>query len=151
MARCFSCHQDSCGYRAKCDCSCHSEEVEVKKVDAKVIKKVDAKKNKNAELTLTGDKDFDEILNKCISILSVKGKDYTIGNDDKLHNFKTAGEFNELSQMQVLGVYFYKHVSAIFAYIKANGQTESEPIEGRIADVINYMLLFYKMVNTQKK
>jgi len=93
---------------------------------------------------LTGDKDFDEVLTQCVKILSVKGKDYTIGMSDRLHNFRTCGEFTGLTPEQTLGVYLYKHIAAVFAYIK--GRTESEPIEGRICDIINYMLLFAKMV-----
>lgn len=100
---------------------------------------------------ITGDPDFDEILDKCCEILGVKGQDYTIGNKDRLHNFRTVANFCDLTPMQSLGVYFYKHVSAIFAFIKNGGQKESEPIEGRIADVINYMLLFYKMVKEQRR
>lgn len=96
----------------------------------------------------TCDPDFDAMLQKCIKILEVKGRDYTIGNDDRLHNFRTCGTFTGLSPKEVLGVYLYKHVAAIYAYI--NNKTESEPIEERIADVINYMLLLYKMVREQK-
>lgn len=95
---------------------------------------------------LTGDVDFDELLKKCISILKVKGADYTIGTGDKLHNFKTTSEFMGLTPKQVLGTFLYKHMSAVFAYIKNDGQTESEPISGRLADVINYMLLLHKMI-----
>jgi hypothetical protein len=95
---------------------------------------------------LTGDQDFDEILEECFNILGVKGDDYTIGTHDRLHNFKTVSGFTGMTPPAVLGVYFYKHVAAIFAYIKSNGKKQSEPISGRIADCINYMLLFYKMV-----
>lgn len=97
-------------------------------------------------LPTTGDEDFDDILKQCIEILKVKGDDYTIGNIDRLHNFKTVASFTGLTPPEVLGVYFYKHVAAIFAFIKSSGKKQSEPISGRIADCINYMLLFYKMV-----
>lgn len=111
---------------------------------------VDARSNEPvAKPTLTGDADFDDILWKCIDILKVKGDDYTIGTGDRLHNFKTVAEFTSLTPEKTLGVYFYKHVSAIFAFIK--GGKESEPIEGRIADIINYMLLFYKMVLERRR
>lgn len=106
---------------------------------------------KAREDLLTGDADFDECLAKCIEVLKVKGADYTIGNADRLWNFKDVARQTGLTPYQTLGVYFHKHVSAVFAFIKANGQQESEPIEGRIADVINYMLLFYKMVQEQKR
>lgn len=100
---------------------------------------------------LTGDPDFDEVIKSCAKILEVKGEDYTIGTGDRLHNFKTVGEFTGMTPEQTLGVYFYKHVSAIFSYIKKGGKSESEPIEGRIADCVNYLLLFQKMVNARKR
>lgn len=102
-------------------------------------------------LVLTGDEDFDSLLRQCVHLLAVKGKDYTIGTEDKLHNFKTVGEFTGMTPEQTLGVYFYKHIAAIFAYIKNSGQSESEPIEGRIADAVNYLLLFNKMVQERKR
>lgn len=100
---------------------------------------------------LTGDNDFDEMLQKCIDILKVKGDDYTMGTGDRLHNFKTVAEFTGMTPEQVLGVYFYKHVSAVFSFIKSGGQSESEPIDGRISDCINYMLLFQKMVQERRR
>lgn len=100
---------------------------------------------------ITGDEDFDAMLHRCIKILGVKGRDYTIGNIDRLHNFRTVAAFADVTDYKALGVYFYKHVSAIFSFIKSGGQNESEPIEDRIADVINYMLLFHKMVVENRK
>lgn len=100
---------------------------------------------------LTGDKDIDELLDKCIKILETKGDDYTIGTGDRLHNFKTVAEFTGMFPEQALGIYLYKHMSAVYAYIKTGKKNESEPIEGRIADVVNYMLLFYKMVQERKR
>ena len=109
-------------------------------------------KNALPSQQITGDQDFDEILQCCVKTLRIKGDDYTVGNAeaDRLHNFKTVANFTGLSPKEALGVYFYKHVAAIFAYIKKDGQAESEPIEGRIVDVINYMLLFAKLIREEK-
>jgi hypothetical protein len=96
--------------------------------------------------TYMGDLDFDTILSDCRQILGVKGTDYTIGSTDRLANFRKVAEFTGMTKEQVLGVYLYKHMAAVFSYVKSGGQNESEPIEGRIADCINYLLLFYKMV-----
>lgn len=100
---------------------------------------------------MTGDADFDSMLRECCSILEVKGEDYRIGSVDKLANFSRAAEMFGLTPEQVLGVYLYKHFAAVFNYIKSDGQSESEPIRGRIADVINYMLLLSKMVELKRK
>ncbi len=100
---------------------------------------------------LTGDPDMDAMLERCLRILKVKGDDYTVGRGDadRLHNFRTAAEFLGLSMEEVWAVYAYKHMSAIFAFIK--GKTESEPIEERIADVVNYMLLLARIVAEGKR
>jgi hypothetical protein len=102
------------------------------------------------KVIFTGDDHFDEILRICIQILSTKGNDYSIGSIDRLHNFRTCSNFMGITPKEALGVYLYKHIAAIYTYIKNDGQSESEPIETRIADVINYMLLLYKMVKEEK-
>lgn len=99
---------------------------------------------------LTGDADIDAILGQCIDVLEAKGHDYTIGSSDRLHNFRTAAAFMGTTTEKVLGVYWYKHVSAIFAFIQ-HGHVESEPVEGRIVDAINYLLLLGKMVAERKR
>jgi hypothetical protein len=99
----------------------------------------------------TDDPDMDELLAKCIELLRVKGHDYTVGSPDRLNNFKMAGEFFDLPPEKVLGVYVYKHVTAIWSWIKSGGQSESEPIFLRLADAINYFLLLGKMVAEKKR
>lgn len=94
----------------------------------------------------TDDPVFDELLVECRRVLGLKGRDYTIGSVDRLANFRVAAEAFGIRPEIVLGIYFYKHVAAVFSYIKTGGQSESEPIRGRIVDVINYMLLLYRMI-----
>lgn len=92
-----------------------------------------------------GDAEIDALVAHCRDVFRAKGKDYTIGTGDALHNFRTVGEFLGVDPAQAWAVYFYKHIAAIFAYAK-HGAVESEPIEGRIVDAINYLLLFHKLV-----
>lgn len=99
---------------------------------------------------LTDDPDMDDLLRKCIETQRKKGADYTIGTGDKLHNFRTVAGMLDLSMEKTWSVYFYKHVSAIFAYCK-KGQVESEPIEGRIMDCIVYLLLLHKMTKERER
>lgn len=110
----------------------------------------DAQAAPDLPATFMNDPDFDACLRQCRDILGIKGTDYTIGSTDRLHNFRTVGEFTGLDPKATLGVYFYKHVAAIFAFIK-DGQRESEPIEGRICDAINYLLLLSKMIAESKR
>jgi len=98
---------------------------------------------------VTGDPDFDRLLERCLEVLKVKGHDYTMGSPDRLANFREAGRFLDEDPMKVLGVHLYKHVAAVFSYIK--GRTESEPIEERLVDVINYCLLLGRMVAEAKR
>jgi len=142
-------------YSGDCDCErCTRYPHQGFVKDKTIQEKPDAKLPPEIEMTarlhdlhkLTGDPDFDSMIASCIKILEVKGEDYTIGTKDRLHNFKTVAEFTGVTPEESLGIYLYKHMSSIFAYIKSGGKSQSEPIEGRIADVINYMLLFHKMV-----
>jgi hypothetical protein len=99
----------------------------------------------------TGYLDIDAFLDDCLETMRVKGHDYRQGNDaDLLHNFRTVGNTVGVDMMKVWFTYFYKHYSAMATFIKEGGQSESEPIEGRIKDQIVYLLLFYRMVQEKK-
>ena len=108
-----------------------------------VARKVEQK----METKLTGDPDFDELLQECIKTLEIKGGDYTVGAGDKdrLYNFRTAAAGFDITPEQALGVYLFKHWTAVQRFCK-EGQVESEPIRGRLVDVINYCLLLHKMI-----
>ena len=56
------------------------------------------------------------------------------------------GSFLGLAPAHTLAVYLYKHFSAVMNFVKSGGQSESEPIEERLVDVINYCLLLGKLV-----
>lgn len=101
---------------------------------------------------LTGYQDIDAFLYDCLDTMKKKGHDYRQGNDDDvLHNFRTVAETVGTDMMKVWFTYFYKHFSAMATFIKEGGQSESEPIEGRIKDQIVYLLLFYRMVQEHKQ
>ena len=101
---------------------------------------------------LTRFPDIDAFLWDCFETMEAKGHDYREGNDDDaLHNFRTMGEDLDLPMEKIWFVYFSKHLKALKTYIKEGGQRESEPIEGRIKDMLVYLLLFYKMVQENKK
>jgi hypothetical protein len=104
---------------------------------------------------IENDRDFNEIVKLCDALLTNKGADYEVGNiDDKdrqrLSNFYAEADALGLTPYQVLGVYMHKHQRAIDKFL-AKGRVESEPIEGRIADNINYLFLMYKMVQFEKR
>lgn len=99
----------------------------------------------------TGHKDIDAFLRECIDTMRAKGHDYRQGNDDDiLHNFRTVGEAVGSDMLKVWFTYFYKHYAALVTFIKNGGQTESEPIESRIKDMIVYLLLGYQIIQEKK-
>ena len=100
----------------------------------------------------THDDEINHFLADIFDTMTRKGHDYRQGNDtDILHNFRSVAEQIGIRKEDVWFTYFYKHYSALVTYIKERGQSESEPVEGRIEDMIVYLLLFYKMVKEQKK
>lgn len=104
-------------------------------------------------LILELDKPLDEIdklFEQCKELHRKKGIDYTRGSLDKLDNFKKAAIFVGSTPEQALGTLLYKQISSIFSYIEHRGAFESEPINSRIMDAINYLALFYLMVNEKK-
>jgi hypothetical protein len=82
----------------------------------------------------------DEILAKAKEVRSSKGRDYQRANQDILSHFREGAERNGITKYQTLGVLLGKQMSAIEAFIKT-GKLESEPIEMRIIDAINFLLL----------
>lgn len=75
-------------------------------------------------------------------LIERKGNDYTVRNaqEDRLWNFKFVASLVGITPMQVLGVYWLKHVLAICTFIKY-GKVDSEGVEGRFLDEANYNLL----------
>lgn len=98
---------------------------------------------------ILADADFSACVAACDEILGVKGRDYTQG-DGRLKNFTRNAERLGLSAEQVLAIYLFKHMDAIETYLR-KGRVESEPIEGRIYDAINYLLLLYKLVQSRHR
>ncbi len=80
-----------------------------------------------------------------------KGKEYTIGSDDKLANFKQVAKDTGLTPMQVWAVYFLKHIASICNYVKDGREASNEPISGRIMDARNYLALLRGLIEEDKK
>ncbi len=91
-------------------------------------------------------KSREELFDICKGITDKKGRDYTKGSHDVLSHFSESAESFGMTKYQNLGTFLKKHVDAIYNYIKSNGQSESEPIQSRIADAINFLTFFNAMV-----
>jgi len=78
-----------------------------------------------------------------------KGEEYS-GEEDALANFKRTGKAQDLPAMKVWAVFAAKHYDAINSFIR-NGKVLSEPIEGRIDDLIMYLLLLKGLIADEAK
>lgn len=85
---------------------------------------------------------------EAIRVNETKGRDYTQGSRDTLANFYRVAELCNVSPMIVWSVYVTKHIEAIKSYIQGLG--ESEPIAGRLVDVLVYSALGYFIVEREQ-
>lgn len=89
-------------------------------------------------------KDFDALVDRARvrqdSILKTKGADYTRHEEDRLSNFKRSAAAVGIDPLAVWAIFINKHIDAVMAYVKT-GKTESEAIQGRMDDIINYVYL----------
>ena len=97
---------------------------------------------------------FDEFRDRhyleIVGINTTKGRDYAGGDEDALANFKAAAEQLGVSPYTIWAVYAHKHWSAVMSFVRAGGQVESEPIEGRLHDVILYCFLLLGLIEDAK-
>tara|TARA_R100001463_G_scaffold50443_1_gene100671 strand:+ start:1857 stop:2183 length:327 start_codon:yes stop_codon:yes gene_type:complete len=93
----------------------------------------------------------DTFLKETLALSDSKRIEYTEGNhnDNVLWNFENIATKLNLNPFQILSVYLYKHISSLFNYFK-DGKEHSEPITGRISDIINYLLLLIAMLHKYK-
>ena len=99
-----------------------------------------------------GDEVFAKRFVDCMELIRGKNADYTAGNAavDRIYNFRKASEEIGLPMKKIWYVYAWKHWTAIRKFVN-DSHVESEPIDGRINDVINYMILLGAIVDEEKK
>lgn len=83
------------------------------------------------------------------ALLVSKGEEYA-GSTDRLANFKRGAALTGTTPMQCCFIYMSKHYDALSTYIKKDAagfeHKLSEPIEGRIDDLINYCFLMKGLI-----
>lgn len=109
------------------------------------------------------EKNINEVFTNCKKILIEKGREYQSTQNEGHNvfaNFQRIGKDLNLNQESVLWVYFSKHRDSIATFIKDLEKTNSiealeekltEPINGRILDAINYLLLLDSMIQCRRK
>jgi hypothetical protein len=99
--------------------------------------------------------EIEEFIDKhCLPLLDTKGHDYTAGNAEKgeepdaLANFKeiaNALQGRGVDKYDVWYVYFAKHLDALKTWLN-DRRVRSEPLQGRIADLVNYLLILVALL-----
>lgn len=94
-----------------------------------------------------GDAVFAKQFVDCMSMMRVKNADYSQGEQkgDRIAAFRRIAHDINIPMTKAWAVFCQKHWGAIMRFIK-EGSVESEPIEGRITDVINYMVLLAAII-----
>ena len=84
----------------------------------------------------------EDFIERTFALSDKKRIEYTEGNQnaDVLWNFKNIANKLGMTAIQILSVYLLKHISSLFQFFKKPNEKYSEPIEGRIMDIINYLL-----------
>lgn len=103
----------------------------------------------SSELQVIVDATFAEIER----LLVIKGGEYA-GNSDRLGNFKRGADRVGIHPMQILWIYAAKHIDSIETFIRdqaaSTDRPRSEPIEGRLDDLINYCLLLKALIKESR-
>lgn len=94
----------------------------------------------------------DDKLNECISLLYKKADEYA--TQDRLHNFKVAGQLQNCTPVKALGGMMAKHTVSVYDLINdyESGKTISiELWNEKINDSINYLLLLNALIIENKE
>ena len=98
---------------------------------------------------------FEEIINNrietCKSVLCSKSEEYA--TDDRLHNFKVAGELQKCPAVKALGGMMAKHTVSVYDLIDDYEQGKAisqEMWAEKIGDSINYLLLLTALLEEDK-
>jgi hypothetical protein len=92
------------------------------------------------------------LLEKASAMRDTKGKEYVRSGNDRLDNFKRIARIKKVQPETVLGIYMQKHVDSVDNYVdgllagEPVWETASEPIEGRIVDIITYYTLLAGLI-----
>lgn len=95
-----------------------------------------------------GDEVFAQRFADCMTMIRQKNADYTQGvaKRDRIAAFRRIGGDIDVPMTKVWAIFAQKHWGAVMKFVK-DGQVESEPIDGRINDLINYFVLLGAIVH----
>lgn len=84
----------------------------------------------------------------CMEMIRKKNADYTQGTEkrDRIGAFRRIGADIDVPMTKVWAIFAQKHWGAVMKFVK-DGQVESEPIDSRINDLINYFVLLGAIIH----
>ena len=88
---------------------------------------------------------YNQLVKKETEIFTLKGEEYS-GSQNRFANFERIADKLGLHPVEVLAVYFYKHIDSIDTYIKDKKVYSDEDIIGRVSDARNYLALLGGMI-----
>jgi len=92
---------------------------------------------------------IDETITSIRNLSTIKGGEYAVVSEDRLSNFrKQAGELGVPMEL-IWKVYAQKHWDSVSTYVAdlvgGRERPRSEPISGRVDDLLVYLILFKAM------
>lgn len=93
-------------------------------------------------------KRVEKFFKECIDLQKTKGKDYTT-EGDAFKDLRDEAEAMGITPEKVLWISMNKHYKAVRNYCRY-GQTQSEPIRGRLKDLGNYIGLMAVLIENKK-
>ena len=99
-----------------------------------------------------GDDFFARKFADCIDLIKAKNADYSQGEQkgDRIAAFRRIARDINITMEQAWAVFTQKHWGAVMKYVK-DGVVESEAIDGRINDIINYMVLLSAIIADKRE
>lgn len=89
----------------------------------------------------------DEQVERCLTVLAEKGKEYSL-SDDRLDHFKDVAAEQDTTPKQALWGMASKHFASLSGMCK-NGQSDMDRWLEKITDSINYLLLLRAVVEEE--
>ena len=81
-----------------------------------------------------------------MELMRDKGMEYTVNDEYKLKNFKSIAERLKSKPEFVALTYLLKHMDSVRNYVLDGVEASNEPIEGRLRDIRNYILLLGALI-----
>ena len=101
-----------------------------------------------------------QFFEECVNVMNIKGREYAGDQeDDKFANFKRVAKLQGIPVTSAWFTYFIKHFDSLTSFIRKRNQGMSvseiemglsEPISGRIGDMINYLFILNGIIDEER-